>query len=99
MKTPDEILLTALRSFNEPENFKFGRRYLLLINNFALEQVILLYVSVIITVRFVDDVAIIAKPYEEAQDVVNRLGDTERMYGMEINIENSQVIRVSRSNK
>ena len=45
--------------------------------------------------RFSDDTAIIAKTQD---DMVNRLVDTGRKYGMEINIEKSQVMRVSRSN-
>ena len=43
-------------------------------------------------VRFVDDKAIIAKTQEELQDMVNRLVDTERKCGMEININKSQVM-------
>jgi hypothetical protein len=43
--------------------------------------------------------AIIAKTQEEPQDMVNRLVDTGRKYGMEINIDKSQVIRVSRNNE
>ena len=38
----------------------------------------------IIKVRFADDTAIIAKTQEELQDMVNRLVDTGRKYGMEI---------------
>ena len=38
-------------------------------------------------VRFADDKAIIAKIQEELQDMVNRLVDTGRKYGMEINID------------
>ena len=43
--------------------------------------------------------AIIAETQEELQDMVNRLVDTRRKYGMEINIDKSQVMRVSRSSK
>ena len=50
---------------------------------------------VINLVRFADDTAIIAKTQEELQDMVNRLVDTGRKYGMEINIDKSQVIRIS----
>ena len=50
-------------------------------------------------VRFADDTTIIAKTQEELQDMVNNLVDTGRKYGMEINIDKSQVMRVSRSNK
>jgi Reverse transcriptase (RNA-dependent DNA polymerase). len=54
---------------------------------------------IIIKIRFVDDTAIMAKTKEELQDMVNRLIDTGRKYGMEINIEKSQVMRVYRSNE
>ena len=50
-------------------------------------------------VIFADDTAIIAKTQEELQDMVNRLFDTGRKYGMEININKSQLMRVSRSNE
>ena len=42
---------------------------------------------------------IIAKTQEELQDMVNRLVDTGRKYDMEINIDKSNVMRVSRSNE
>ena len=42
--------------------------------------------------QYGDGMAIIAKTQEELQDMVNRLVDTGRMYGMEINIDKSQVI-------
>jgi Reverse transcriptase (RNA-dependent DNA polymerase). len=54
---------------------------------------------VINKVRFADDTAIIAKTQEKLQDMVNRLVDTGRKYDMEINIDKSQVMRVSRSNE
>ena len=46
-------------------------------------------------VRFADDKASIAK----SQEVVNTLVGTGRKYSMEINIEISQVMRVSRSSE
>ena len=46
-----------------------------------------------------DDTAIVAKTQEELQHMVNRLVDTGRKYGMEINFDKSQVMRVSRSNE
>jgi Reverse transcriptase (RNA-dependent DNA polymerase). len=49
-------------------------------------------------VRFADDTAIIAIPQEELQNKANRLADTGRKYGMEINIDKSQVMRVSKIN-
>jgi Reverse transcriptase (RNA-dependent DNA polymerase). len=50
-------------------------------------------------VRFIDDTAIMAKTQEEVKDMVNRLVDTGRKYGMKINIDKSQVMRVSRRNE
>ena len=50
-------------------------------------------------VRFQDDMTIIAKTQEELQDMVNRLVDTGRKYGMEININKSRVMRVSKSSE
>jgi Reverse transcriptase (RNA-dependent DNA polymerase). len=50
-------------------------------------------------VRSADDTVIIAKAQKELQDMVNRYVDTERNYGLEINIHKSHVMRVSRSNK
>jgi Reverse transcriptase (RNA-dependent DNA polymerase). len=38
-------------------------------------------------VRFADDTATIAKTQEELQNMVNRLVDTGRKYGMEINFK------------
>ena len=48
-------------------------------------------------VRFVDDTAINAKSQEGLQNMVNRLVDTGKKYGMKINIDKSQVMRVSRN--
>ena len=42
---------------------------------------------IIIKVRLADDTVIIAKTQEELQDMVNRLVDTGRKYGLEINID------------
>ena len=44
-----------------------------------------------------DDSAIIAKTQEELQDKVNRLVDTGMDYSMEINMDKSQEMRLSRS--
>jgi Reverse transcriptase (RNA-dependent DNA polymerase). len=55
--------------------------------------------SIINKVRFADNTAIIVKTQEELQDMVNRLVATGRKYGMKINIDKSQVMRVSRSNE
>ena len=49
--------------------------------------------------RFVDSTAVISKTLEELQEMVNRLIDTGRKYGMKINIDKSQVIRVLRRNE
>jgi Reverse transcriptase (RNA-dependent DNA polymerase). len=50
-------------------------------------------------VRFVDDTANIAKTQEELQNMVYRLVDTGRKYGIEINIDKSQVMKVFRRNE
>ena len=42
---------------------------------------------------------LIAKTQEELQGLVRRLVDTGSKYGMEININKSQVMRVSRNNE
>ena len=49
-------------------------------------------------VRFEDDSAIIAKPREEIQEMINRFADTERKYRMETNIGKSQGMRSFRRN-
>ena len=41
--------------------------------------------------RFADDAAIIAKTQEELQDMVNRLVNTGRKYGMEIYIDKQNI--------
>jgi Reverse transcriptase (RNA-dependent DNA polymerase). len=46
-----------------------------------------------------DKTAIIAKTQEELQDMVNRLVDTGRNYGMKININKSQAMKVSKRNE
>ena len=43
--------------------------------------------------------AIMTKTQRELQDIVNRLIDIEMKYGMEINIDKSQVMRISWSNE
>ena len=53
----------------------------------------------VIICRFADDTAIIGKTQEDLLDMVNRLVDTGRKYGIEIIIDKSQVMRVSRSNE
>ena len=54
-----------------------------------------LLISSILNNYISDDTAIAAKTQEEIQDMVNRLVDTGRKYGKEINIETSEVMRVS----
>ena len=43
----------------------------------------------IINVIFSDDMAIIAETQEELHDMVNRLVEIQRMFGMKINIDKS----------
>ena len=47
-------------------------------------------------VRFLDDTAVIAKTQKELQDIVNKLVQAGRKYSMEISINKSEVMRVSR---
>jgi Reverse transcriptase (RNA-dependent DNA polymerase). len=54
--------------------------------------------NIISKVRFKDDTAIIAKTHVELQNMVNRLVDTGRKYGIQINVDRVQVMRVSRRN-
>ena len=49
--------------------------------------------------RFADDTALIAKTQEQLQNMLNGLVDTGRKYGMEIDIDKSQVLRVCRSDE
>ena len=49
-------------------------------------------------VRFEGDMAIIAKTQEEIQYMLYRMVHTGRKYGMEINIDKSKIMRLSRSN-
>jgi Reverse transcriptase (RNA-dependent DNA polymerase). len=42
--------------------------------------------------------AVIAKTQEELQDMMNRLVEIGRKHSMEINIDKSQVMKISRSN-
>ena len=51
--------------------------------------------TIINKVRFVDDTAFITKTQEELEVMVSRLVNTGRKYGMEINIDKSQLMRVS----
>jgi hypothetical protein len=46
-----------------------------------------------------DETAIIAETQKELQDIANRLVNTGMKYGMEIDIEKSQVMRVSKFNQ
>jgi hypothetical protein len=55
--------------------------------------------KIIIKVIYEDSTPFIAKTQEELQDVVNRWVDTGKKYFMEINIDKSQVMRVSRNNE
>ena len=50
-------------------------------------------------VRIADDTALEAKTHEELQEMVNRLVDAGRKYGMEINIDKLQAMKVYRRNK
>ena len=56
-------------------------------------------IQVMNKVRFVDGTAIISKTQQEIQYIVNRLVDSGLKYGMEINSDKSQVMRLSRNNE
>ena len=64
------IILPELRTFNDEK----------------LKLEILRLEGWLLMVKFADDAAIIAKIQKELQDMVNRLVNTGRKYGMEINI-------------
>ena len=75
-------------------NLELGSRRDIFKSSFNAMEITLPFIKI----RFADDTATIAKTQEEQQDMVNRLVDTGRKYGI-INIDKSQVMRVSRNNE
>ena len=55
--------------------------------------------KIINKMRSVEDTAIIAKIQDELQDMANRLVDTGMRYDMEIKIDKSKIMGVSRRNE
>jgi hypothetical protein len=47
-------------------------------------------------VKYADDLVLLAREEEVLQGMVDRLSEIERRYGMEMNVEKSKVMRISR---
>jgi hypothetical protein len=47
-------------------------------------------------VKYADDLVLLAKEEMVLQDIVDKLIEIGRCYGMEINVEKTKVIRISR---
>jgi hypothetical protein len=54
------------------------------------------YGQVIRTVKYADDLVLLAREEKVLQGMIDRLSETERRYGMEMNVEKTKVMRVSR---
>jgi len=52
--------------------------------------------QIIHTVKYADDVVLLAKEGKVLQDMTDKLIKTGRCYGMEINVEKTKVMRISR---
>jgi hypothetical protein len=52
--------------------------------------------EVIRTVKYADDLVLLAKEEKVIQDVIDRVIETGRRYGMEMNVEKTKVMRISR---
>jgi hypothetical protein len=48
------------------------------------------------TVKYVDDLVLLAKEETVLQDMNDKVNETGRCYGMEINVEKTKVMRISR---
>jgi hypothetical protein len=48
------------------------------------------------TVKYADDLVLLAKEEAVLQDMTERLSETGRCYGMEMNVEKPKVMRISR---
>lgn len=51
------------------------------------------------TIKYADDLVVLARNQRQLQYMMNRLVETGRKYGMEINIEKSKVMRISKREK
>jgi hypothetical protein len=52
--------------------------------------------QVIHTVKYADDLVLLAREEKVLQDMVDRLSEIGRCYGMEINVDKTKVMRISR---
>ena len=52
--------------------------------------------QIIHTVKYADDLVLLAKELKVLQDVIDKLTETGRRYGMEVNVEKTKVVRISR---
>ena len=52
--------------------------------------------QIIHTVKYADDLLVLAKEEKVLQDMIDKLIETGRCYGMETNVENTKVMRISR---
>jgi hypothetical protein len=52
--------------------------------------------QIIHTVKYADDLVLLAKEGKVLQDMIDKLIEIGRCYGMEINVEKTKVIRISR---
>ena len=48
------------------------------------------------TVKFADDLVLLAKKEKVLQNMINKLTEIGRCYGMEVNVEKTKVMRISR---
>jgi hypothetical protein len=48
------------------------------------------------TVKYADDLVLLAKEEKVPQDMIDKLIDIERCYGMEMNVEKTKVMKISR---
>jgi len=52
--------------------------------------------QIIHTVKYADDLVLLAKEEKVLQDMIDKLIETGRCYGMEMNVEKTKVMRISR---
>jgi len=52
--------------------------------------------QIIHTVKYADDLVVLAKEENVLQDMIEKLTEIGRCYGMEINVEKTKVMRISR---
>jgi hypothetical protein len=52
--------------------------------------------QIIHTVKYADDLVLLAKEEKVLQDIIDKLIEIGRYYGMEMNMENTKVMRISR---